>query len=79
MHCRASDSQGDLHASTVLRACRNEHLSTLMHCCASWELVGKCFALWCVEYDFMKNLVSNLLKDHHEAGQDNAWCVGVLL
>ena len=26
-----------------MRAHRNRHLSTLMHCCATWEPVGQCF------------------------------------
>ena len=32
-----------LTASTALRAYRNRHLGTLMHCCEAWEPVGKCF------------------------------------
>ena len=30
-------------ALNALRAYRNRHLGTLIHCCAAWELAGKCF------------------------------------
>ena len=32
-----------LIAATAMRAYRNRHLGTLMHCCAAWEPVGQCF------------------------------------
>ena len=30
-------------AASAMRACRNRHFGTLMHCCAAWEPVVQCF------------------------------------
>ena len=47
-------------AATALRAYRSRHLGTLMHCCAAWELVGKCLDQWsfeCIDFHGLARLL----------------------
>ena len=55
-----------LTASTALRACRNRHLGTLMHCCEAWELVGKCFdqcSFECIDFHGLGQVIASLTRE----------------
>ena len=52
-----------LTASTALRAYRNRHLGTLMHCCEAWEPVGKCFdrcSFECIDFRGLSQIIASL-------------------
>ena len=55
-----------LIASAALRAYRNRHLGTLMHCCAAWELVGKCFdqcSLECTDFHGLSQIIASFTRE----------------
>ena len=52
--------------STALRAYKNRHLGTLMHCCAAWEPVGKCFdqcSVACIDFHGLSQIIVNLTRE----------------
>ena len=52
-------------ASTALRAHRNRHLGTLMHCCEAGELVGRCFdqcSFECIDFHRLSQVVVSLTR-----------------
>ena len=63
---RGSPSAKLLIAATALRDCRNRHLGTLMHCCAAWELVGKCLDQWsfeCIDFHGLGQIIASLTRE----------------
>ena len=55
-----------LIASTALRAYRNRHLDTLMHCCEAWRSVGKCFDQYsfeCVDFHGLSQIIASLTRE----------------
>ena len=68
-----------LIASTALRAYRNRHLGTLMHCCEAWGPVGKCldqYSFECVDFHGLTRLLRRESDVHNlpwtQAEKDNA-------
>ena len=56
-----------LTASTALRAYRNRHLDTLMHCCEAWGPIGKCFdqcSFECIDFQVLSQNIASLTKPH---------------
>ena len=55
-----------LIASTALRAYRNRHQGTLMHCCEAWRPVGKCFdqhSFECVDFHGLSKIIASLTRE----------------
>ena len=55
-----------LTASTALRAYRNRHLGTLMHCCEAWEPVGKFFdqnSFECTDFHGLSQIIASLTRE----------------
>ena len=53
-------------ASTTLRAYRNRHLGTLMHCCEAWEPVGICFdqcSFECIDFQGLSQIIASLTRE----------------
>ena len=54
-----------LIASTALRAYRNRHLGTPMHCCEAWEPVGTCFdqcSFECIDFHGVSLIIASLTR-----------------
>ena len=66
-----------LIASTALRAHRNRHLGTLMHCCEAWEPVGKCFdqcSFGCTNFHGFSQIIVSLTRERNEVERECSPC-----
>ena len=55
-----------LTANTALRAYRNRHLGTLMHCGEAWEPVEKCFdqkSFECIDFHGLSQIIASLTRE----------------
>ena len=56
-----------LIASTAVRAYRDRHLGTMVHCCEAWEPVGKCFNpcsfVECINFYGLSQIIANLTRE----------------
>ena len=53
-------------ASTAVRAYRNRHLGTLIHCCEAWEPVWQCFdqnSFECIDFHELSQIIASLARE----------------
>ena len=56
-----------LIAATAMRAYRNRHLGTLMHCCAAWDPVGQGFdevTFECTNFHGLSQIIASLTREN---------------